>query len=357
MSGLRVRLEVARGTFALAVDQNLPGSGVTALFGPSGSGKTTLLRCIAGFERSARGEVALEEESWQDSARGLFLPAHQRPCGYVFQDANLFPHLSVRGNLEYASKRVAPARRRQSFEQTVDLLGISSLLSRATGKLSGGERQRVAIARALLASPRLLLMDEPLASLDTTRKGEILYYIERLREELAMPIVYVSHSIDEVVRLADSVVMLGDGKVTDSGPAAETIGGLGGGAVIDAVVAEQDLHSGLARIEFAGGQLYTADLDALPGARVRARIASRDVALALSRPTDSSFLNILSGTVRALGAERGASMDVHVDVGGGVMLVAQITRKSVAALGLAPGKPVHALIKAVALDRHSTGYA
>ena len=356
MSGLRVRLQLVRGAFALAVDQALPGTGVTALFGPSGSGKTTLLRCIAGFEHTARGEVALEEETWQDSARGVFIPAHQRSCGYVFQEANLFPHLTVLGNLEYAEKRVAPQSRRQSLAQIVDLLGISPLLSRDAGKLSGGERQRVAIARALLASPRLLLMDEPLASLDTSRKREILYYIERLRDELGVPIVYVSHSVDEVVRLADHAVLLAEGKVMSSGPVAETIGGFGGGAVIDAVVAEQDLHSGVARLEFSGGQLYTSDLDALPGARVRARIASRDVALALTRPIDSSFLNILSGTVRALGTERGASMDVHVDVAG-VTVIAQITRKSVTALGLSPGKPVHALIKAVAIDRHSVGYA
>jgi molybdate transport system ATP-binding protein len=355
MSGLRVRLEFTRGAFALAVDQTLPSSGVTALFGPSGSGKTTLLRCIAGFEESARGEVALDGKPWQDSAQQFFLPAYQRPCGYVFQEANLFPHLSVRGNLEYALRRALRAGKRQSFEQTVELLGVAPLLQRTTGKLSGGERQRVAIARALLANPRLLLMDEPLASLDASRKGEILYYIERLRDELALPIVYVSHAVDEVVRLADSIVMLAGGRVTASGPVAKTIGGLGG-AVIDAVVAEQDLPSGIARIEFAGGQLYAADLDALPGTRVRARIASRDVALALSRPPDSSFLNILSGTVQSLGPERGASMDVHVDIGG-VTLISQITRKSVATLGLAPGKPVYALIKAVAIDRHSVGYA
>ena len=356
MSGLRVRLRVSRGAFALAVDQVLPGTGITALFGHSGSGKTTLLRCIAGFEHSALGEVALEAETWQDSARGVFVSAHQRSCGYVFQEANLFPHLSVRGNLEYAEKRVAPQRRRQSLAQIVELLGISPLLSRNAGELSGGERQRVAIARALLASPRLLLMDEPLASLDTNRKREILYYIERLRDELGVPIVYVSHSVDEVVRLADHVVLLAEGKVVSSGAVAETIGGFGGGTVIDAVVAEQDLHSGVARLAFSGGQLYTADLDALPGARVRARIASRDVALALTRPIDSSFLNILSGTVQTLGPERGASVDVHVDVAG-ITLIAQITRKSATALGLSPGKPVHALIKAVAIDRHSVGYA
>jgi molybdate transport system ATP-binding protein len=353
MSGLRLRMKLARGTFALEVDRELPGAGVTALFGASGSGKTTLLRCVAGFEPSAQGEVEFDGEPWQDSRRGVFIPAHERPCGYVFQEASLFSHLSVRGNLEYGQRRVARGLRRQSFEQTVELLGIAPLLARPATKLSGGERQRVAIARALLVSPRLLLMDEPLAALDAARKAEILYYVERLRDELALPILYVSHSVDEVVRLADNVVMLADGKVTASGPVSETIGG---GAVLDATVAEQDLESGVARIEFAGGELYAADLDALPGEQVRARIASRDVALALSRPTDSSFLNILAGTVRSIGAERGASADVSIDVGGS-RLIAQVTRKSIVALGLAPGKPVYALIKAVAIDRHSVGYA
>ena len=353
MSGLRIRLKLARASFSLEVDRAIPHAGVTALFGASGSGKTTLLRCVAGFEPAARGEVEFGGEHWQDSARGIFIPAHERPCGYVFQEASLFSHLSVRSNLEYGQKRVALPLRRQSFDQTVELLGIGPLLSRSAAKLSGGERQRVAIARALLVSPRLLLMDEPLAALDSARKAEILYYVERLRDELALPILYVSHSVDEVVRLADNVVMLADGKVTASGTAGETIGG---GAVLDATVVEQDLHTGVARIEFAGGELYAADLDALPGERVRARIASRDVALALSRPADSSFLNILAGTVRAFGVERGASIDVHVGVGG-ITLIAQITRRSVSALNLAPGKPVYALVKAVALDRHSVGYA
>ena len=353
MSGLRIRIELSRGAFVLAVEQDLPRSGVTALFGPSGSGKTTLLRCMAGFEESARGEVAFEGEIWQDSARGLFTPAHQRPCGYVFQEANLFAHLSVRANLEYGQRRVAQPQRRQSFEQTVELLGIGPLLSRPATKLSGGERQRVAIARALLVSPRLLLMDEPLAALDSARKAEILYYIERLRDELALPIVYVSHAVDEVVRLADHVVMLADGRVSAFGPVSATIGG---GAVLDATVAEQDLENGVARIEFAGGALYAADLDALPGERVRARIASRDVALALTRPTDSSFLNILAGTVRSIGPERGASADVAIEVGQ-TRLIAQVTRKSISVLRLAPGKPVYALVKAVAIDRHSVGYS
>jgi len=315
-----------------------------------------MLRCIAGLERAPGGVVSFDGEHWQDEARGIFMPPHRRACGYVFQEASLFPHLSVRRNLEYGEKRVPPGQRRLAFGQTVDLLAIAPLLERRTGNLSGGERQRVAIARALLASPSLLLMDEPLASLDASRKGEILYYIERLRDELQLPIVYVSHAIDEVVRLANRVILLANGRVTAAGSVHETIGLDHGGSVIEAFVAEQNLEWGLARLEFPGGELFTSDIDALPGERVRVRIASRDVALALSRPIDSSFLNVLSCTVAGFVPGEGASVDVRLDAGG-APLIARVTRKSAGALGIAPGKRVYALVKAVAVDRHSVGYA
>ena len=356
MSGLHARLALTRNKFTLDVDQQAPGRGITALFGASGSGKTTLLRCIAGLERSPGGAVTFDGECWQDEARLVFVPPHRRACGYVFQESSLFPHLSVRQNLEYGEKRVPPGQKRLAFDQTVELLGVAPLLKRRTGNLSGGERQRVAIARALLASPRLLLMDEPLASLDASRKGEILYYIERLRDELQLPIVYVSHAIDEVVRLANRVIVLANGRVTAAGSVQETIGRDHGGSVIEAIVAEQDLEWGLARLEFPGGQLFTADLDALAGERVRVRIAARDVALALSRPSDSSFLNVLSCTVTGMGLGEGAGVDVRLDASG-TPLIARITRKSVDALAIAPGKQVYALIKAVAVDRASVGYA
>ena len=356
MSELRARLRLPLADFILDVELQAPASGVTALFGPSGSGKTTMLRCMAGLVRAPEGFVAFEKESWQDEARRVFVPPHLRACGYVFQEASLFPHLSVLGNLKYGQKRVPVGERRHSFDQTVELLGIAPLLDRHTAKLSGGERQRVAIARALLASPRLLLMDEPLASLDATRKGEILYYIERLRDELRLPIVYVSHAVDEVVRLADRVVMLAHGKISAAGTVQETIGRHEGGAVIDAIVAEQNLGWGLARLEFPGGELFTAEIDALPGERVRVRIAARDVALALTRPADSSFLNVLACSIVSVEAGDGASVNIQLDVGGAPLL-ARITRKSVSALGIVPGKRVHALVKAVAVDRHSVGYA
>jgi molybdate transport system ATP-binding protein len=352
MSALEARLALEHGAFALEVAFRASG-GVTALFGPSGSGKTTVLRCLAGLTRAAAGYVAVKGECWQDEARGRFVPAHERACGYVFQEASLFAHLSVRHNLQYGWKRIAPAQRKVGFDDTVELLGIAPLLERMPGGLSGGERQRVAMARAVLASPRLLLMDEPLASLDEERKGEALYYIERLRDELRLPIVYVSHSIEEVVRLADSVVMIAEGKVAAAGPVA---GLLQEGSVIDTRVAEHDLAWGLTRLEFRGGALYASDVDALPGERVRVRIRSRDVSLALSAPRDASFLNVLEGTIQTLGPEHGASMDVELDIAG-TALTARVTRKSAAALRLEPGRRVFALIKSVALDRVSVGYA
>jgi molybdate transport system ATP-binding protein len=352
MSALQARLALARGDFALDVAFEA-ARGITALFGASGSGKTTVLRCIAGLTRAPIGLVTMEGECWQDEARGRFTAPHRRACGYVFQEASLFAHLNVRRNLEYGWTRVAASGRKVAFEHTVELLGIEPLLERMPIHLSGGERQRVAMARAVLASPRLLLMDEPLASLDEARKGEVLYYIERLRDELGLPIVYVSHSIEEVVRLADTVVVISDGKVTAAGPVA---GSLQGGSVVETHVVEHDLAWGLTRLQFAGGSLYASDVAALAGERVRVRIRSRDVSLALTAPRDASFLNVLHATVSGIGDERGASVDVHLDIAG-TALRARITRRSVAALGLRPGSSVVALIKSVAIDRDSVGYA
>ncbi|TAK82174.1 MAG: molybdenum ABC transporter ATP-binding protein [Betaproteobacteria bacterium] len=351
--GLHARLRLARGGFTLEVEFATAAHGVSALFGASGSGKTSVLRCIAGLTRAQEGFVSLGDECWQDEARGRFVPAHLRSCGYVFQESSLFAHLSVRHNLEYGWKRVPSSARRVVFDDTVELLGIGPLLARRPATLSGGERQRVAMARALLASPSLLLMDEPLASLDEARKGEILYYVERLRDELRLPIVYVSHSIDEVVRLADAVIMISHGRVVDIGPVS---GRLEGGSVIDTRVAEQDLAWGIARLEFSGGSFYAPDVDALPGERVRVRIRARDVSLSLAPPRDASFLNVLAGTVAAISDEPGASADVQLDVAG-TLLIARVTRKSIAALGLAPGRRAYALIKSVAIDRTSVGYA
>jgi molybdate transport system ATP-binding protein len=363
---MRIEADVALRLGAFALEAKLESdAGVTALFGRSGSGKTTLLNCIAGLARPQQGRIRVGDAVFFDSAAGIDLPAKQRRIGYVFQEGRLLPHLTVGQNLAYGRFFTPQAERYADFDRVVGLLDLAPLLARRPHHLSGGEKQRVAIGRALLASPRLLLMDEPLASLDAARKGEILYYIERLRDEMRLPIVYVSHAIDEVVRLADTVALLSEGKVVASGTVAQMAGRLElrpylgrfeGGAVIEAKVVEQDLAMGLARLAFRGGELYAPDVDALVGATVRVRVRARDVSLALSRPQDASFLNVLAGTVTALGEEDGASLDVQLDVAG-TPLIARITRKSALALGIAPGRPVYALVKAVAIDRHSVGFA
>ncbi|HEY2336134.1 MAG TPA: molybdenum ABC transporter ATP-binding protein [Burkholderiales bacterium] len=340
-------------------------AGVTALFGRSGAGKTTLLNLIAGLTRPESGRITVGGRTLYDAATGINLPAHARRVGYVFQEGRLLPHLTVRHNLLYGNY----FNRKQShvigFDAAIELLGIAHILERRPGALSGGEKQRVAIGRALLANPEVLLLDEPLASLDAPRKAEILYYVERLRDELRVPIVYVSHSLDEVVRLANTVVLISDGKVLGAGELREImsraelrpyLGRHEGGAVIEAQVAGQDLESGLARLDFAGGTLEIPDVEGLPGERVRVRVRARDVSIATSRPTGLSIRNVLAGTVVALGEEDGPSLDVQLDLHG-TALLARITRKSAAELGLRPGLPVFALIKSVSIDRRSVGYA
>jgi molybdate transport system ATP-binding protein len=356
------------GGFALDVAFRSDGR-VTALFGRSGAGKSTVLNLIAGLARPSSGRIVVDGRTLFDSAAGVDLPPHLRRVGYVFQEGRLLPHLTIRQNLLYGKFFSRNGARMHppvtSLDHAVELLGIGRLLERRPAALSGGEKQRVAIGRALLADPALLLLDEPLASLDAPRKAEILYYIERMRDDVRVPIVYVSHSLDEVVRLADNVVLVSDGKVLGSGTVPEMasslalrpyVGRFEGGAVIEARVAAQDLESGLARLEFAGGVLYVPDVDALTGETVRVRIRARDVSLALRRPEDVSIINVLPGTVAELGAADGASLDVRLDIGGSPVL-ARITQHSALRLRLAPGKPVFAMIKAVSLDRRSVGYA
>jgi molybdate transport system ATP-binding protein len=360
---LEVSVHKTIGGFALAAEFASSGR-LTALFGRSGSGKTSVLNAIAGLLRPDRGRIALGGEALFDTAAQIDLPAHRRRIGYVFQEGRLLPHLSVRRNLLYG-QRFAGSAPGPTLEDVSGLLGLAPLLERRPQGLSGGEKQRVAIGRALLARPRLLLMDEPLASLDAPRKAEILYYIERLRDETGVPIVYVSHSLDEVVRLADTVAVMSEGRVLSSGSVQEAmaridlrpyLGRFEGGAVIEARVVEQDLETGLAKLEFAGGALYAPEVDALIGERVRVRIRARDVSLALSRPEGISILNVLPGTVVALGNDPGASIDVQLDLGG-TPLISRVTRKSASTLALAPGRRVFALVKSVSLDRRSVGYA
>jgi molybdate transport system ATP-binding protein len=354
--GLRARLRLERGAFRLDVDLDLPQRGISALFGHSGSGKTTILRAIAGLERAPGGYVALGGEVWQDDARGLFVPVHRRALGYVFQEASLFPHLSVRANLEFGRKRVPAHERRFELAPVTALLGIDNLLERRPEGLSGGERQRVAIARALLASPRLLLMDEPLAALDLRRKLEILPYLERMHAELAIPIVYVSHAPDEVARLADHLVLLDDGKAVASGPLTETLARVDlppsfaddAGVVLDTLLAGHE-EDALSRLEFAGGALFVGRRREAIGTHLRCRIHARDVSLALEQPQGSSIVNRLPAVVTAVAAtETPGHVLVQLRIGPSPLL-ARITARSRRELGIEPGLQVWAQIKGVAL--------
>jgi molybdate transport system ATP-binding protein len=358
MSELALQFSLPRRGFELDVAATLPATGGTALFGPSGCGKTTLLRCVAGLERAA-GHCRLADTVWQDDAAGVFVPTHRRPIGYVFQEPSLFPHLSVRDNLRYGLKRLDPAARRLRLEEVAELLGLERLLARATGGLSGGERQRVAVARALLRSPRLLLMDEPLAALDHASKREILPYLERLHDTLSIPVLYVSHAPDEVARLADRMILMAEGRVQATGPAAELLVRLDlplardddASALIEAEVSRHDPEYALTEVRIPGGVITVPRVDRPVGARVRVRVHARDVSLALEPPRATSILNVLRARVTALEPVGEAQVLVRLDAGeGGVSpLLARITRRSRDALGLEPGSEVYAQVKSVAL--------
>jgi len=338
--------------FSFDLDLSLPGRGVTAIFGQSGSGKTTLLRCIAGLERAQKGFLSFNGDVWQNDR--IFLPVHKRPLGYVFQEASLFPHLSVLGNLRYGLTR-SKVEQKVSLDQAVELLGIGHLLERKSERLSGGERQRVGIARALAVSPRILLMDEPLASLDLTRKQEILPYLERLRDELEIPVLYVTHSPDEVGRLANYLVALESGTVVAQGLLTETLARLDlkislgekRGVVLDGVIAERDETWHLERVVFPGGSLWMRDRGSPLGCHVRVRVPSGGISLSLVQQEESSILNMLPGEVEAIGDDdHPANSLVRVRIGESVLL-ARITKRSAAALSLKPGLPVWAQIKSV----------
>ncbi|WP_411183785.1 molybdenum ABC transporter ATP-binding protein [Pseudomonas sp.] len=356
---IQARFKVEHAGFTLDVDVHLPGRGVSALFGHSGSGKTSCLRCFAGLDQPAEGYLQVNGELWQDSAQGIFVPAHKRAVGYVFQDANLFAHLSVLGNLQFGLKRIPTAQRRIALEQAVELLGIGHLLQRLPGKLSGGEQQRVGIARALLTSPRLLLLDEPLASLDLKRKKEVLPYLERLHAELEIPIVYVSHSPDEVARLADHLVLLEDGKVSASGPLKETLLRADlpfvfeddAEAVIDAQVLAHDHAYGLLAVQLPGSAIsLQLPHGPLPlGQSVRIKIKARDVSLSLQRAEDSSVLNLLPARVIDwIEVAEQAHVLVRIQVAG-EQLIARITRYSFDRLNIQRDQSLWAQVKSVSL--------
>jgi molybdate transport system ATP-binding protein len=351
---IAARFRVGRGDFSLDVDLELPPAGFTALFGPSGCGKTTLLRTLAGLERVAGGCLRFGDETWQDGSH--FIPTHRRPIGYVFQEASLFDHLDVLGNLEYGARRARRGGGRVTLEEVIEWLGIGDLLQRAPASLSGGERQRVAIARALAVRPDLLLMDEPLASLDLERKREILPYLESLHRALRIPVIYVSHQPEEVSRLADHMVLMDAGRVIASGPVPAMFTrldlplahGFDAAAVIEARVTGHDESFHLTHLDFPGGRLTTAREDLPTGSTVRLRVAARDVSLTLEPQSGTSILNILPARIDALAPEGRSQETVRLAVGD-TPLLARVTRKSVALLDLRPGKRVYAQVKSIAV--------
>ncbi len=353
---IRAKFRVDRKDFQLNVDLTLPGSGITALFGQSGSGKTTCLRAMAGLERATQAYFSIGDKVWQDEAKQFFVPTHQRALGFVFQEASLFPHLSVRANMEFGQKRASTAASRFALPEISELLGISALLERAPDQLSGGERQRVGIARALLAGPEILLMDEPLAALDLKRKREILPYLEQLHCELDIPIIYVSHAPDEVARLADHLVLLDAGQVVASGPLNQVLSRLDlpeafaedSGVVILTRVAAHEPDD-LTRLEFPGGEIFVSQRPEAAGTPLRCRIHARDVSLTLKPQTESSILNCVAATVKELAStDTVGHMLVKLDVAGAPLL-ARITRRSADKLGIRAGLQLHAQIKSVAL--------
>jgi len=363
VSDIRFRFTVKRPAFELSVEQAIPGRGVTALFGPSGCGKTTLLRCLAGLEKGD-GELSVHGSMWQLSATGLFLPPERRPVGYVFQEAGLFPHLSVEQNLRYGWQRTPEAKRRLGFDHVCRWLGLETLVTRSVHGLSGGERQRVAIGRALLRSPQLLLMDEPLSALDTQSKSEILPFLERLHRELEIPVVYVSHDIDEVAQLADHVVQMEGGSVVAAGPATELlsrpnrpqVAGEEPGAVIEAQVAGHDDEHHLTTLQLDGVQLLAPRLEAEVGEPVRVRIPAREVSISLTKPEGTSILNILPARIVDHSEGDPGRVLVQLELvggsdGGNVRLLSRISRYSWDRLGLEKGMSVQAQVKSMGLAR------
>lgn len=356
---IHARFKVTHQGFKLDVEMQLPGRGISGLFGHSGSGKTTCLRCFAGLEKPDEGYLMVNGQVWQDSQNGLFLPAHKRAIGYVFQDANLFAHLNVLSNLQYGLKRIAAHTRRVPLDQAVELLGIGHLLQRMPDKLSGGERQRVAIARALLTSPQLLLMDEPLAALDAKRKSEVLPYLERLHAELQIPIIYVSHSADEVGRLADHLVVLEQGAIQATGGLKQTlirddlpfIFEAEAEAVVDGCVSHYDSQYQLLSIRLNGSEsvLKLNHIEMPNGRAVRVKIKARDVSISLHKADASSILNLIPAQIiSSVAIEGQAQMLVHAAVGE-EQIIARITRYSFERLNICAQQPVWLQIKSVSL--------
>ena len=352
---LHVRVQLPRADFSLDVDVHLPAHGITALYGVSGSGKTSVLRAVAGLEPQARGRVALAGQVWQDDAQGICWPIHQRPLGYVFQEASLFDHLDVQGNLSFGLRR--SAGQQHTLDATIELLGIGGLLKRRVQQLSGGERQRVAMARALATQPALLLLDEPLAALDAARRQEILPWLEKLRDELKLPMLYVTHAMDEVARLADTVLLMHQGRVQAVGPVSEVLAGrdaalmLGDdvGALLDAQVQALDATWHLAQVAFDGGFMWLRDSGLAVGTRVRLRVLARDVSINVHPATGTSIQNHVPGVVLSITPDHHPSQVLVRVACGPSVLVARVTARAVHELGLSVEQAVWAQVKSVAL--------
>ncbi len=352
---IHARFQTTFGDFSLNVNMVLPGKGVSVIFGPSGCGKTTLLRCIAGLQE-ANGELTVAGDHWQSPKQSL--PVHKRPLAYVFQETSLFPHLSVRRNLLYGYRRIPKKQRRIEPEQAIHWLGLEGLLERMPDRLSGGERQRVAIARALLTSPKLLLLDEPLSALDQSSKRDILPYLERLRDQLAIPMLYVTHATDEMARLADHLVILNKGSLVANGPLAETLARIdlsvlaeeNASVVIEAHIAAKDAEWHLCRTDFEGGSLWVRDFPgASVGSPIRLRVKASDVSIALNRHDNQSIQNLLPATVSELAVESHPAMTMVKLMVGPTPLLARLTSRSAHQLALKPGAAVWLQVKSVAI--------
>jgi molybdate transport system ATP-binding protein len=357
MSDIQIQLLLARQEFTLDVDLTLPAQGITVLLGASGSGKTTLLRCVAGLEKAQLARVRVDGSVWQDHASGVFLPPWRRPLGYVFQESSLFDHLNVYDNLCFGVRRTSKGLNQSALDEAIALLGLQDLLQRRTHQLSGGERQRVAIARALALQPGLLLLDEPLASLDHARRQDILPWLERLRDEVKIPMLYVTHAADEVARLAHTLVVMERGKVSAVGPVAEVLAGIHSpvvlgddvGALLEGTVQERDLRWHLAKVNCVGGALWLRDSGVHVGQKVRLRVLARDVSLAISEPSHTSIQNILPCVVDTIAPDHHPSQVlVRLRCGDSIFL-ARITARAADTLALAPGQTVWAQVKSVAL--------
>jgi molybdate transport system ATP-binding protein len=366
MNTILSRFRVQYQQFGLDTELEFPDEGVTVIFGRSGSGKTTLLRCLVGLERSSTGYMKFGGQVWQDESQNIFVPVHHRPIGMVFQEARLFPHLTVRDNLNYGYRRIAPEQRKITFEQVTHLMELDPLLDRRPQKLSGGEQQRVAIGRALLTSPQLLLMDEPLSNLDAQRKQDILPFLIRLRQEMKLPIVYVTHSLSEVLQLVDTLILLQEGKSVAIGPANEVLSrlDLAGktgpstlGSVLTTTVGGHETEFGLTRVQYRDQSLYIPEQPHEVGSTLRVHLLAQDISLALGKSEiPTSVLNTLPATVLEIGPmdTPGSSVNLKLDVGEPIL--ATITRKSLAHLQLKPGMQVYANVKAVKMVHEIEGY-